>query len=173
MQMVVPHRWKVIAEHVPGRDHIQCLQRWQKVLDPSLRKGFWNADEDALLVRLKHEADGAAPEGRVPSWSTIAKQITGRNTKQCRERWNNFLDPSLNMGPWSTEEDAILCEGFRRFGSYWSMIAKLLKGRTQTKIRDRWKFLSSTASRGRPHLRADNARSGKGVLRGTANQRNY
>ena len=38
MADIVPHRWKLIAERVPGRDHIQCLQRWQKVLDPSLVK---------------------------------------------------------------------------------------------------------------------------------------
>ena len=38
MAQIVPHRWKLIAERVPGRDHIQCLQRWQKVLDPKLIK---------------------------------------------------------------------------------------------------------------------------------------
>ena len=38
MAEIVPHRWKLIAERVPGRDHIQCLQRWQKVLDPKLIK---------------------------------------------------------------------------------------------------------------------------------------
>merc|ERR1712065_60742 len=26
--------WKHIAKHVPGRDHIQCLQRYKKVLKP-------------------------------------------------------------------------------------------------------------------------------------------
>ena len=53
-----------ICLSVPTRDHIQCLQRWQKVLDPSLRKGFWSPEEDALLVRLKVAADAAAPPGR-------------------------------------------------------------------------------------------------------------
>ena len=57
-------QWKQICAHVPSRDHIQCLQRWQKVLDPSLRKGFWSSEEDALLVRLKVAADAAAPPGR-------------------------------------------------------------------------------------------------------------
>jgi hypothetical protein len=194
-------QWKQICLSVPSRDHIQCLQRWQKVLDPSLRKGFWSPEEDALLVRLKVAADAAVPPGRgacrkialaprhcrrrrrrrapatcarapsplgphvalaaassapahralllplprpaVPSWGCISKSIIGRNPKQCRERWNNFLDPSLNMGPWTPEEDTLLREGWGRYGSSWSTIAKLLQGRTQTKIRDRWKYLSS------------------------------
>jgi len=31
-----------------------------------------------------------------------------RHGKQCRERWNNHLDPSLKKSEWSTEEDVIL-----------------------------------------------------------------
>ena len=30
--------WKAIAEHVPGRNHTQCLQRWRKTLQPGLVK---------------------------------------------------------------------------------------------------------------------------------------
>ena len=59
--------------------------------------------------------------------------------RQCRERWNNYLDPTLKTGPWTEEEDQILLEGFARHGSSWSELAKLLPGRNQTKVRDRWK----------------------------------
>jgi Myb-like DNA-binding domain len=27
------------------------------------------------------------------SWSKLAKQMPGRSSKQCRERWSNHLDP--------------------------------------------------------------------------------
>eukprot|EP00518_Triparma_eleuthera_P011641 CAMPEP_0182483662 /NCGR_PEP_ID=MMETSP1319-20130603/41837_1 /TAXON_ID=172717 /ORGANISM="Bolidomonas pacifica, Strain RCC208" /LENGTH=159 /DNA_ID=CAMNT_0024685493 /DNA_START=80 /DNA_END=555 /DNA_ORIENTATION=+ len=32
-------KWKAIADNVPGRNHMQCLQRWKKVLHPSIQKG--------------------------------------------------------------------------------------------------------------------------------------
>ena len=34
--------WKAIAEHFRGeRTDVQCLHRWQKVLNPDLVKGPW------------------------------------------------------------------------------------------------------------------------------------
>jgi hypothetical protein len=40
--------WKKIAELVPGRSDVQCLHRWQKVLNPELVKGPWT-EEVCLL----------------------------------------------------------------------------------------------------------------------------
>ena len=62
MADIVPHRWKLIAERVPGRDHIQCLQRWQKVLDPSLVKVSWALH--AIRAALGSRPTG--PTRRVP-----------------------------------------------------------------------------------------------------------
>jgi hypothetical protein len=36
--------WKKIAEAVPGRTDVQCLHRWQKVLNPDLVKGPWTKE---------------------------------------------------------------------------------------------------------------------------------
>lgn len=36
--------WKKIAESVPGRSDVQCLHRWQKVLNPDLVKGPWTTE---------------------------------------------------------------------------------------------------------------------------------
>jgi hypothetical protein len=36
-------------------------------------------------------------------WSTIADKIPGRIGKQCRERWQNHLDPALSKGDWTSE----------------------------------------------------------------------
>ena len=91
--------WRAIADLVPGRSYIQCLQRWKKALRPGLRKGHWSKEEDATLLRL---VDQYKPDW---DWSLISKQIPGRNAKQCRERWFLNLDPSINRGPWTPEED--------------------------------------------------------------------
>lgn len=46
-----------------------------------------------------------------------------------RERFVNKLNPEINKDPFSTEEDLIIVEGFKSFGSKWCKISKLLKGR--------------------------------------------
>ena len=38
--------WKKIAERLPNRTNVQCLHRWQKVLNPELVKGPWTEEED-------------------------------------------------------------------------------------------------------------------------------
>merc|ERR1719181_1258514 len=99
--------WKHIAEFVPNRNHTQCLQRWGKVLAPDLVKGHWTSAEDVKLVQLVKEL---AVEGAVKSWGEVASNITGRTSKQCRERWFNHLDPSIKRGNYTREEDATIME---------------------------------------------------------------
>jgi myb proto-oncogene protein len=41
--------WKKIAEFFSERTDVQCLHRWQKVLNPSLVKGPWTEEEDAKV----------------------------------------------------------------------------------------------------------------------------
>ncbi|GKA44088.1 reverse transcriptase domain-containing protein [Tanacetum coccineum] len=40
------------AEHFKDRTDVQCLHRWQKVLNPELVKGPWTKEEDEELIRL-------------------------------------------------------------------------------------------------------------------------
>ena len=72
--------WKKIAELMTGRTDVQCLHRWQKVINPELVKGPWTAEEDGLVVEL------VAKYGP-RSWSVIAMHLKGRIGKQCRERY--------------------------------------------------------------------------------------
>ena len=83
--------WKGIAAEVGTRNHVQCRQRWQKVLKPGLRKGQWSAEEDAALQAAMGSSD---PTAKI-KWTTIAKGISGRTTKQCRERWLFYLSPHV------------------------------------------------------------------------------
>ena len=66
---------------------MQCLHRWQKVLKPGLVKGPWTKEEDETIIRCRKEG--------ITKWSEIARRVTGRIGKQCRERWFNHLDPSI------------------------------------------------------------------------------
>ena len=42
--------WKRVAALFPGRTDVQCLHRWQKVLNPDLVKGPWSAEVSVMSI---------------------------------------------------------------------------------------------------------------------------
>ena len=71
-------------------------------------------------------------------WNFIASQMKDRNSRQCKERWEYYLSPTVNNGPWTQEEDDLLIEKFNELGSKWKEIAKFFKFRTNTNVKNRW-----------------------------------
>ena len=77
----------------------------------------------------------------VGNWKIIAAAMETKNPRQCRERWRNYLSPSVKINNWTTNEDFILVQKFAEVGPHWKTIAKFLKGRSPNSIRNRWKLL--------------------------------
>lgn len=139
-----PRNWKEIAKHVPDRSHVQCLQRWNKVLRPGLKKGTWQPEEDD---RLMHEVNQFLDAGGEVNWSLVAKTIEGRTAKQCRERWRCNLDPNINKNEWTVEEDMLIVNLQRELGNRWALLAKSLPGRTENAIKTRFRSLQRSNKR--------------------------
>jgi hypothetical protein len=101
------------------------------------RKGKWTADEDKELIR-------AVEKFSVTRWKQIAALIPGRTKKQCWNRWQYALDPSVvrmteRTGKWSAEEDDRLVAAAEKYkGKNWDSIAALVPSRTKRQCMDRW-----------------------------------
>ncbi|KAI8379404.1 Homeodomain-like protein [Radiomyces spectabilis] len=74
--------WSKIARGILNRTGIQCQARWTEALDPSVRKGRWDNEEDQLLM--------AAVARFGTCWIRVASQIPSRTQRQCRTRWNQI-----------------------------------------------------------------------------------
>eukprot|EP00002_Diphylleia_rotans_P016923 TRINITY_DN328_c0_g2_i1.p1 TRINITY_DN328_c0_g2~~TRINITY_DN328_c0_g2_i1.p1 ORF type:complete len:310 (+),score=82.29 TRINITY_DN328_c0_g2_i1:133-1062(+) len=84
--------WKTVARCVAQLHHQraatddwtkspkQCAQRWNRVLNPLLRKGAWTQEEDAKLL-------SAAALLGTTSWMQISRKVHTRSDVQCRARW--------------------------------------------------------------------------------------
>ena len=54
-------------------------------------------------------------------WTEISKLMTGRNPKQCRERWTEYIDPALDRGRFTKEEDEIILREQKIVGHRWTV----------------------------------------------------
>jgi len=77
-------------------------------------------------------------------WNEIALRMKDRNPRQCRERWEYYLSPTVNNGPWTEEEDRLLNQKYNELGSKWTEIAKFFRFRTNTNVKNRWLLMKRT-----------------------------
>ena len=92
----------------------------------------WTKEEDALLLSIVKTM-------QMPmKWSIVAQSLPDRTGKQCRERYVNHLNPRLKVTDWNAMEDAMVFHLYNSIGSHWAKMSKIIPGRTDNGIKNRF-----------------------------------
>ncbi|KAI0773864.1 hypothetical protein C8Q74DRAFT_1200630 [Fomes fomentarius] len=129
--------WGIVARLVSeDATASQCQNRYVRTLDPSLKRGPWTAEEDDRLRRAVDTCGKA--------WVEVAQYVDGRNSEQCRDRYQEYLNPSLTRGRWTQEQDAALVKAVEQVGEgKWKEVSKVLNtGRTDNMCRMRYTLIT-------------------------------
>ncbi|KAG9152992.1 hypothetical protein Leryth_021942 [Lithospermum erythrorhizon] len=110
----------------------------------------WTSEEDDIL-REQIEKNGT------DNWTIIASKFQDKTTRQCRRRWYTYLNSDFKKGGWSPEEDLLLCEAQKLFGNRWTEIAKVVSGRTDNAVKNRFSTLCKKRAKHEALAKENNA----------------
>lgn len=106
---------------------------------------IWTKEEDLLLLQMVQAM-------KMPmKWSVVAQSLPERTGKQCRERYVNHLNPRLKVADWSPVEDATIFNFYNTSGSHWAQMSKMIPGRTDNGIKNRFHNLRRQLEREDEH----------------------
>lgn len=88
-------------------------------------------------------------------WTLIANFVKGRTSKQCRDRYMNYLKPGLSNIEWTQKEDDLLLELYMKYGPKWSTICKNFNNRNQVSLKNRFIFLQKQIATNEKKIKND------------------
>nr|KAJ0204877.1 hypothetical protein LSAT_V11C500275720 [Lactuca sativa] len=103
----------------------------------SIKGGVWTNTEDEILK-------SAVMKYGKNEWSRTSSLLVRKSAKQCKARWYEWLDPSIEMSEWTREEDEKLLHLAKLLPSQWKTVAPMV-GRTSCECIDRYEKLLDTA----------------------------
>ena len=105
----------------------------------------WSKEEDTQLLNMVKKM--CMPI----KWSLVSQSMPDRTGKQCRERYVNHLNPRLKNCDWSPAEDATIFHLYNTCGSQWAKMSKMIPGRTDNGIKNRFHNLRRQLEREDEH----------------------
>ncbi|CAD8172821.1 unnamed protein product [Paramecium pentaurelia] len=137
--------WEDVEQLIGRRTAEQCKIKWNDLLKLSLQQLPWTQEQDEYLILLINQSK---EQGMQNKWCIIANLLNAyfkdspRTGKQCRERWNNHLNPDINRHQWNLEEDIELLELVKKKQKKWALISKILKSkRSENAVKNRYNCL--------------------------------
>lgn len=116
--------------------------------DEKMKRKKFTVEEDELLREL-------VKQHGEKSWIVIAKQLEGRTPLQVRDRWKNYLCPTIKNDPWTAQDDTMLFHYVMQFGPHWAQISKMMPGRTDVNLKNRWAQVRRCWNKGAPGIDLD------------------
>lgn len=98
-------------------------------------KSYFTQDDDIKLLSLVNQY------GR-RDWNIISSLMENKNRRQCKDRWRNYLDPSLNKAPFTDAENDLILRKVDEIGFRWKEISKYFINRTEAMVRNQFQNLS-------------------------------
>jgi hypothetical protein len=118
----------------------------------SVKNLKWSPDEDVLLAQIMSRPDR-------PNYATLAEMFPGKTGQQVAERWDKVLNPALQKGSWTPNEDQIIISFVERNGTkQWQKLCALLPGRIGKQCRERWRNHLDPAINHAPWTHAEDQR---------------
>ncbi|KAL3796470.1 hypothetical protein ACHAWO_011342 [Cyclotella atomus] len=105
-----------------------------------IKGGTWKNSEDEILK-------AAVMKYGKQQWARVASLLNRKSAKQCKARWNEWLDPSVRKSEWSREEDEKLLHLAKLMPAQWRTIGPLV-GRTGGQCQERYERLLDEAAGG-------------------------
>jgi hypothetical protein len=98
------------------------------------RKTVFTKEEDQIILDFVDKFGSSR-------WERIENLISTRTSRQCRERWKNFLSPNIVHKEWTSDEDLLLENLVSQNGRKWSNFVQFFPGRTDVLIKNRYSML--------------------------------
>jgi pre-mRNA-splicing factor CDC5/CEF1 len=102
-----------------------------------VKGGIWKNTEDEILK-------AAVMKYGLNQWSRISSLLVRKSAKQCKERWNEWLDPSIKKTEWTKDEEEKLLQLAKSFPCQWRTIAPII-GRTAYQCMEQYEKLLDRA----------------------------
>lgn len=136
--LVGPYSQNRCANRVPF-PIINKPTRGRKRIPLGLRHKF-TKEEDQKLKQIVAELGENA-------WPKVAARMGNRTSRQCRERYKNYLADSAKNEPWTPEEEELLEAKFNKYGPRWSLIATFFETRSDANVKNHWTHIVTLRKR--------------------------
>ncbi|KAF8528857.1 hypothetical protein BU17DRAFT_80012 [Hysterangium stoloniferum] len=130
------NNWNLVASFVsPTVSGNQCQIRYDRTVNPSIKRGKFTPQEDQLLFKAitLHGTD----------WLKVSQAVPSRTNVQCRARYLFHSTADFVNAPWDQEDDSVLLQAVAEHGQDWEKVhCKMGEKRTPNHYASRYRILT-------------------------------
>ena len=153
------NKWSDIAKGLVGKQPKQCRRRWQNCLSVTLKTGEWTLEvRPPRPTRPTRPRPAHAARADAGACSGPAGPARGRQASTDARIRSSCVRARARAG--AEQEDAKLMEAHKIYHNQWTQIAKIIGGRTDNAVKNRWTALNKQQEKSRALAAANAAAAG-------------